>query len=98
MAPDATDPIQLITSDHRQVEALFDQVESAEGDERSPLVERLVRELTVHMRIEEEHLYPIVQRELGAEMLVEANTEHDLARDGLDKLCSLAPDEPGFGA
>ena len=34
----------------------------------------------------------------GAEEVQEGNTEHALARDGLDAMLDLAPDEPGFGA
>jgi iron-sulfur cluster repair protein YtfE (RIC family) len=93
-----TDPISLIKADHRRVEQLFTKIEKAEGEKRQPLVDQLIAELAVHMQIEEDKLYPIVEREVDAEMAQEANTEHELARTGLEQLRSLAPDEPGFGA
>jgi iron-sulfur cluster repair protein YtfE (RIC family) len=94
----SVDPVALITSDHRRVERLFDEIDAAQGDQRGPLVDQLVTELAVHMRIEEDHIYPIVASDIEAEMAEEAETEHGLAREGLEKLCSLAPDQPGFGA
>jgi hemerythrin-like domain-containing protein len=93
-----TDPIALITSDHRKVEQLFKEIESAEGDDRNPLVEELVTQLLVHMEIEEQRVYPLVQRDVDTEMAEEAEVEHDLARQGLTQLQELAPDSPGFGA
>ena len=49
------------------------------------------------MAVEEQFLYPIVQRVLGDEPEEEAENEHMLAREGLDKLSQLVS-EPGFGA
>jgi hemerythrin superfamily protein len=93
MAPatSSADPVELITSDHRRVERLFDEIEAAQGDQRGPLVDQLVTELAVHMRIEEDHIYPFVQSDIDPEMAEEAETEHGLARDGSEKLGSLAP-------
>ncbi len=49
------------------------------------------------MAVEEQFLYPIVQRVLGDEPEEEAENEHMLAREGLEKLSQLVS-EPGFGA
>ena len=49
------------------------------------------------MKIEEQDVYPLVARLLGKDEAQEANIEHGLARDGLDKLEDLV-DQPGFGA
>jgi hemerythrin-like domain-containing protein len=95
----SADPVELITTDHRRVEHLFDEIESTQSKQkRGELVDRLVTELAVHMRLEEDHVYPFVRSDIDPEMAQEAETEHDLARDALERLCSLAPDEPGFGA
>ena len=53
--------------------------------------------LQLHMKIEEELVYPLVAELVGSEDAREANIEHGLARDGLASLTKLV-DEPGFGA
>lgn len=91
------DPIALITADHREVEQLMDRLEAAEGDEEAQLFAQLDQALRLHMDIEEQLLYPLVEREVGEEEAEEAETEHGLASEGLDKLESLLA-QPGFGA
>jgi hemerythrin-like domain-containing protein len=49
------------------------------------------------MEIEENILYPIVAKEVGAEDEEEAEIEHSLAREGLAKLAERVA-KPGFGA
>ena len=49
------------------------------------------------MAVEEQHLYPIVKQVAGDEAEEEAETEHDLTREGLAKLRDML-DKPGFGA
>ena len=51
----------------------------------------------MHMKIEEELVYPLVEREVGHEEAEEAAIEHNLARNGLKQLHELV-DKPGFGA
>ena len=91
------DPIAILTADHRQVEQLFERIEKAEGEERARLVAELESSLRLHMDIEESIVYPIVASQVDEEDAEEANVEHDLAREGLDKLRQLL-DQPGFGA
>jgi hypothetical protein len=98
MAAEPRDPVALIEADHRKVEQLFDRIEAAEGDERRDLVEELTLELLVHMQLEEQEIYPLVEQDVDAEMAEEAETEHGLAREGLDRVRELSPDGPGFGA
>jgi iron-sulfur cluster repair protein YtfE (RIC family) len=92
------DVTKILEQDHRQVEQLFDEIEKAEGAQRSPLIDELVTALRGHMALEEEVLYPAIEPVTGAEAVQEANTEHDLARKGLEDMIRLAPDDPGFGA
>jgi hemerythrin-like domain-containing protein len=49
------------------------------------------------MQIEESLVYPLVAARVGPEESEEAETEHGLAREGLEKMSELV-DEPGFGA
>jgi hemerythrin superfamily protein len=90
------DPTRILEADHRQVEALFDKIAKASGEERSPLVSELAESLRGHMALEEQVLYPAMGSVTGDEAVQEANTEHELARKTLDEMVKLAPDEPGF--
>jgi hemerythrin superfamily protein len=92
------DVTRILESDHREVEALFEQIEKAEGAERQPLIDHLVTSLRSHMELEEVVVYPAMEPVTGHEDVQEANTEHQLAREILDEVVRLAPDEPGFGA
>jgi hemerythrin superfamily protein len=92
-----TDPFRMLERDHRKVERLLEQLgEDPEEPQLSQLVSQLSAELQLHMSFEEEQIYPLVQQ-LDGEMAEEAETEHRLAREGLEKLTSLAG-APGFGA
>lgn len=92
-----TDVFTMLRSDHRHVEDLLARLgESEEGAERTAMIDELTQALTLHMRFEEQQLYPLVAG-LDAEMAEEAEIEHGLAREALAKLSELAA-VPGFGA
>jgi hemerythrin-like domain-containing protein len=92
------DPIALLKKDHREVEAMLKTLStSSPGARRRATVEKVTSALQLHMQIEESDIYPLVSRLVGKDDAEEAETEHRLARDGLDKLAELT-DEPGFGA
>lgn len=92
------DVTRILEADHRTVEELFDEIEKAEGDERTPLIEELATNLQAHMALEEEVVYPQMQSVTGEEPAEEGEAEHELARKALADVQRLAPDEPGFGA
>lgn len=92
------DVTKMLEADHRQVEQLLDRIERADGGERTPLIDEMATSLRAHMELEEAVVYPELAPITGDEEVEEANTEHTLARTGLDQLLELAPDEPGFGA
>jgi iron-sulfur cluster repair protein YtfE (RIC family) len=91
------DVLEHLTQEHRKVEQLFSKLSDAEESERSALIDELEESLTVHMAVEEQHLYPIVAEVAGDETEEEAETEHDLAREGIAKLRAMRA-KPGFGA
>jgi iron-sulfur cluster repair protein YtfE (RIC family) len=92
------DLLERLTEEHRKAEQMMQTLlDSDEGPEREKTLGELRTALTKHMAVEEQFLYPIVQRTLGEEPEQEAENEHQLARDGLDKLSELVS-EPGFGA
>jgi iron-sulfur cluster repair protein YtfE (RIC family) len=92
------DVTKILETDHRMVEDLFDKIEKAEGDERTPLLEELATSLRAHMELEEQVVYPMMEPVTGGEDVKEGKTEHELARKALADVVKLAPDEPGFGA
>ena len=61
------------------------------------MVTKVTAALELHMSIEETLVYPLVEREEGADVRNEAEVEHGLARDGIATLNNMV-DEPGFGA
>ena len=79
--------IELLTTDHRKVEMLFDQYEDEkEGDEETKrgIAERICNELKAHAQLEEELFYPWLRENLDEEdmdMVEEAQVEHNGAKD-----------------
>jgi len=92
------DPMRILKTDHREVERLLTKLaDSDEGDERQTLMQEVVMKLTAHMDMEEQLLYPMVAERVGAEDEEEAQIEHGLAREGIEKMSGMA-EMPGFGA
>ena len=92
------DPMTILKADHRDVKKMLTTLaDSEEGAARKKLTLEVDKALRLHMEVEENILYPIVAKEVGAEDEEEAEIEHGLARDGLAKLAELVA-KPGFGA
>jgi hemerythrin superfamily protein len=93
------DPVTLLRKDHREAEALIKRLEESKkpGPRRQQTIDALAAALTLHMEIEEHLVYPVAREKLGQDEVEEAEVEHGLAREGLQKLKQLA-DAPGFGA
>jgi len=84
--------LELLASDHRKVEALFQRYagEKENGDEsRRELAERICKELTAHTRLEEEIFYPWLRENLDVgnrDLIDEALVEHATAKDLIAQL------------
>jgi hemerythrin superfamily protein len=92
------DPLAMLKADHREVEQLLTRLaDSEEGAKREQMVSELQAKLSLHMQLEEQLLYPLVAEMVGQADAEEAEIEHTLARDGLDKVVSMVA-MPGFGA
>ena len=75
------DAIALLKEDHREVEKLFKDFESAKGEGRKEkLARKICMELTVHTKIEEEIFYPACKDKVEEDLLKEAYVEHDAAK------------------
>jgi hemerythrin superfamily protein len=98
------DAIQIVKRDHRTVEQLFKQFERAEKGgktaEMRRVVQKVVRELSVHAAVEEQVLYPALRRADAAieDEVLEALEEHHLVKLTLLELDKMSPEEERYGA
>ena len=95
MADIDSDITQLIESDHREVERLFQQLLTGDGD-RAGLAHTLCTELKVHTEVEELVAYPAMRTVLGSEKIEEGIREHDEAAELIATLETLDIDDPAF--
>ena len=93
--------IQMLKDDHKTVDDLFKRYQEA-GDgaveEKRTIRDRVVKELSIHAHIEEVVFYPATRQARGETetMVQEALKEHAEAKQTLQQLASLEPDQPEF--
>ena len=93
------DAIALLKADHRKVEDLFEQFESARGAKRKEEIARKIcLELTIHTKIEEEIFYPACRGRIDDELVDEAIVEHDSAKVLVAEIEAGGPDEDFYDA
>jgi hemerythrin superfamily protein len=99
------DVIDVLTHDHREVEAMFVELEQLRGqttDEarsrRKELVDNVIIELVRHSVAEETEVYPQVQAKVSAEEAERAKHEHGEAEETMKALDGMDPDDPQFEA
>lgn len=99
MATSHPDAIALLKADHRAVEALFEEFETARGASRkAALVHKICVDLTVHTMVEEEIFYPACRGKIEDDTLDEAYVEHDGAKMLIAELADAMPDEAFYDA
>ena len=103
MAEEQRDVIEVLEHDHREVEAMFTELESLRGastDEeksrRKDLTEQVTIELVRHSVAEEVLVYPKVADKVSSEEVEHAREEHAEAEETLQRLEKLDADDPGF--
>lgn len=103
MADRQRDVIEVLTHDHREVERMFEELESlrgAVGDDaqarRKDLVEQATIELVKHSVAEEAEVYPAVKAKVSAAEAERAKAEHAEAEEQMKRLERLQPDDPQF--
>src|SRR5206468_4819468 len=91
------DAITLLKEDHREVEKLFNEFESAKGDGRKEkLARQICLELSVHAEIEEEIFYPACEGKVDEDLLKESYVEHDAAKLLIAEIMVDAPKSDEF--
>ena len=93
------DALELLTSQHREVESLIEQIEdSDDASERAELFEKLANNIAAHSAIEEKLFYPSVMDEKTRELLVESTEEHLVVKRTLADMMELDVDDERFDA
>jgi len=98
------DAVSLLSSDHAEVKQMFEEYrqlvqDSAGDDRRGELAGQICSALTVHAEIEEDIFYPALRESLEDDLaLDQAEVEHDIARDLIEQIESMEPDDALFDA
>lgn len=102
-SPAATtqDALSLLRADHAKLDALFADDARLAGTagreaDRSALLARIGALLTAHAKIEEEIFYPALEEGDDAELIRNAQAEHQDVLDRLEKVAGRSPDGHGF--
>ncbi|MER7330529.1 MULTISPECIES: hemerythrin domain-containing protein [unclassified Micromonospora] len=94
------DVVDVLTADHREVEALFVELESRRGtpEHRRQLADVVIAELVRHAVAEEMYVYPTARKALpdGDQIAEHEISEHADAERTLKELEALDPSEPRF--
>lgn len=97
----AGDAIKVLAQDHKRVQQLFRQFERTSGDDARAheIAERTCRELEIHAQLEEQIFYPAVHGKIKEpELIDEAEVEHQSAKDLIQQVRQLRPQDPKFAA
>jgi hemerythrin superfamily protein len=98
-----TDAIAMLTEEHREVKAMFEQYEGL-GDRamasKKKIADQICTALTLHAAIEEEIFYPAVRAASkdAADLLDEALVEHAGAKDLIAQLQEMDPEDDLYDA
>jgi len=92
------DAIEMLEEQHRDVEDLFEELESADAADKQDLFDELADSLAVHALIEEAHFYPAVRAKRTEDILLESLEEHLIVKRLLAELLRLEPRDDTFEA
>jgi len=98
------DALSLLSSDHAELRQMFEEYrqlvdDNAGDDRRGELAGQICSALTVHAEIEEDIFYPALRERLEDELLLDqAEVEHASARDLIEQIESMEPDDALYDA
>lgn len=91
--------IKLLKQQHREVEALFKQLEKSKtAGSRRKIFDEIADKLAVHATIEERHFYPAVKRQATEGILLESVEEHLAVKRIIADILELDSDDLTFEA
>jgi len=91
--------VEMLKADHQRVQSLFEDYETAGGEDRIAIGEKIMKELEVHAAIEEEIFYPAFREKAdkqGQDMVAEALEEHQSVKTALKELKAMDPEDDAF--
>ncbi len=90
--------IELLIAQHREVDVLFAEFEQA-GDKafrtKETIYAKIAEKLRLHTDLEEKYFYPAAER-VDKDLIGEAQEEHDVVKEMLNKLDKLAAEDSTF--
>ncbi len=92
MKKEMIDVLELLTSQHAEVDQLLEQLESGRGD-RMALFTTLADKLAAHATVEEKIFYPAAMATQTSELLHESVEEHLAIKRVLADMLAMDPDE-----
>ena len=92
------DALELLDTQHRDVERLFSQLEGARGPRRQRLFRELADLLALHATLEENHFYPMVNTSDTQDLVMESLEEHLAIKRLLADLMKMSPEDEQFEA
>ncbi len=98
MPDEFTDAIAMLKADHRKVEGLFEDFESASANRKQTIAQTICNELKIHTTIEEEIFYPAVRGKIEDDTLNEAYVEHDGAKVLVNEISRASTPDDFFDA
>jgi len=88
--------IDMLTKQHRQMEAALKAVAEADGAARATLFTKAADTLMAHVLVEEQVFYPAVNAKRTEDILLESLEEHLSLKRILSDLVELPADAPNF--
>jgi hemerythrin superfamily protein len=96
---DTIDALELLTSQHDEVDELIGQIEdSDDSDEKAELFRELADKLAAHATMEEKVFYPSVMSEKTEDLLLESTEEHLSVKRVLADMLAMDVDDDRFDA
>jgi hemerythrin superfamily protein len=93
----SVDVLELLESQHREVDALLDQLEQGTGDQRAAFTE-LADKLAAHATVEERIFYPQTMLKETSELLHESVEEHLVIKRVLADMLTMELSSQDFAA
>ena len=89
--------VTMIKADHKELEAVFKKLESAEPGEIRSLLQQVERLLVPHSKAEEQVVYPAIKQVVPSEEsdVDDGLAEHQHVEETLKQLLASDPEAPG---
>ena len=91
--------VEMLKTDHQRVHSLFEDFETAGGEDKAAIANKIMKELEIHAAIEEEIFYPAFREhsgKQGQDMVTEALEEHQSVKTALKELKAMESDDDAF--